>query len=160
MSSEVNCCSSHFFLFFGFSVMFDVPVVAFKPVEGSFDLVGLPVLVDSEDYEGIHIAAGNLVLDLERVSGHKPKLLSQIPTGSSPVEGVILVGSIQKSPTIHSLVSSGHLDVQPVEGKWESCVAATLCLPWASKCFVIAGSDKRGTIFGIYTLSEQIGVSP
>jgi hypothetical protein len=140
--------------------MFDVPVVAFKPVEGSFDLVGLLILVDTEDYEGIHISAAHLANDLERVSGHKPKIWSQIPRESSAIEGTILVGSIQKSPIIRSLVSSRHLDIQPVEDKWESFVTATLSLPWANKCLVIAGSDKRGTIFGIYMLSEQIGVSP
>ncbi|KAL3445818.1 hypothetical protein BJX65DRAFT_319142 [Aspergillus insuetus] len=140
--------------------MFDVPVVSFQPVEASFNLIGLPVLVDSEDYEGIHIAAVNLANDIARVSGIKPEISSRIPTESTSIDGVILVGSIQKSPTIRNLVASGQLDVKPIEGRWESCVTATLCLPWASKCFVIAGSDKRGTIFGIYTLSEQIGVSP
>ncbi|KAJ0415651.1 hypothetical protein BJY00DRAFT_304693 [Aspergillus carlsbadensis] len=140
--------------------MFDVPVVSFQPVDGSFGLVGLPILVDPEDYEGIHIAATNLASDFERVSGHRPQILSEIPPEDSGIDGVILVGSLQKSPTIGNLVSTGQLDVQPVKGKWESCVTATLSLPWAKKCFVIAGSDKRGTVFGIYALSEQIGVSP
>ena len=33
-------------------------------------------------------------------------------------------------------------------------------LPGVDQALVIAGSDKRGTIYGIYDLSEQIGVSP
>ena len=33
-------------------------------------------------------------------------------------------------------------------------------MPGIRSALVIAGSDKRGTIFGIYDVSEQIGVSP
>src|ERR1051326_4832968 len=33
-------------------------------------------------------------------------------------------------------------------------------LPGIDRALVIAGSDKRGTIYGVYDLSEQIGVSP
>ena len=47
------------------------------------------------------------------------------------------------------------LDVSAIEGKWESYLIQTV-----DGNLVIAGSDKRGTIFGIYDLSEKIGVSP
>jgi hypothetical protein len=52
--------------------------------------------------------------------------------------------------------------VSEVEGKWESFTSQVVenPVPGCSKALVIAGSDPRGTIYGIYDISEQIGVSP
>ncbi|KAL7649104.1 hypothetical protein ACMYSQ_012449 [Aspergillus niger] len=142
--------------------MVHTPLVSFKPVEGGVSLPGLPLLVDPGDYEGVQIAARNLADDLEQVTGQKPKILKQKPAGQDdePLDGVILLGSVERSSILRSLIDEGWLDVRQIDGKWESCMTTTLSLPWTKKCFLIAGSDKRGAIFGIYTLSEQIGVSP
>ena len=47
-------------------------------------------------------------------------------------------------------------------GRWEAYVRQTVDhpLPNVDRALVIAGSDKRGTIYGIYEISQQIGVSP
>ena len=60
------------------------------------------------------------------------------------------------------LIRERKLDVAPVAGKWESFVIQVVPqpLPGVDSALIIAGSDKRGTIYGIYDLSEQIGVSP
>ncbi|KAH8817036.1 hypothetical protein F5884DRAFT_242342 [Xylogone sp. PMI_703] len=139
--------------------MFDSQVVDFRPGDGRLDLSGLPVLIDSDDFEGIRIAADNLVTDLERVTEQKSTLLTNLDDDS--IDGLIIVGSLEKSRYIRKLVAEGSLTVGKIEGKWESSV--TILLPSSSlakNCLVIAGSDKRGTIYGIYTLCEQIGVSP
>jgi hypothetical protein len=54
------------------------------------------------------------------------------------------------------------LDVSGIAGMWESAVTAVVerPMPGIRRALVIAGADKRGTIYGIYDLSEQIGVSP
>lgn len=54
------------------------------------------------------------------------------------------------------------LRVDDIEGQWESYVTTMVPepVPGWERALVIAGSDKRGTIYGIYSLSEQIGVSP
>jgi len=59
-------------------------------------------------------------------------------------------------------VAAGKLDVSAIKGKWEGWQVQTLRkpLPGVERALVITGSDKRGTIFGIYEMSEQIGVSP
>jgi hypothetical protein len=46
--------------------------------------------------------------------------------------------------------------------QWESYVLQIVKnpLPGVDAALVIAGSDRRGTIYGIYQLSEMIGVSP
>lgn len=140
--------------------MFDTPIVSFEPVENGFNLQGVHVLIDEDDFEGIHIAAGNLIIDLRRVSGRESYLRAEIDERNGMMDSLVLVGSVKKSRYIRKLVESGALDITKIEGKWESFMTQVLAVPWASNCLVIAGSDKRGAIFGIYSLCEQIGVSP
>ena len=72
---------------------------------------------------------------------------------------MVLIGTIGKSAVIDRLVREGKIDVSPIDGKWESFQIQVVPepLPGVANALVIAGSDKRGTIFGIYDLSEQIG---
>ncbi len=73
-----------------------------------------------------------------------------------------MIGTISKSSIIDRLIREHKLDVSPITGKWEATVVQVVekPMPGVARALVIAGSDKRGTIFGIYDLSEQIGVSP
>ncbi|KAI1338740.1 glycoside hydrolase family 115 protein [Xylariaceae sp. FL0016] len=75
---------------------------------------------------------------------------------------VIIAGTLNHSKFIDNLVSSGKLDISEIEGKWESFVTQIVDnpIPGCSRALVVAGSDTRGAIFGLYDLSEQIGVSP
>ena len=78
------------------------------------------------------------------------------PTTEPDTEYVdIVVGTIGKSAEIDALVSEGKLKVDDINGKWEAFTIQNV-----DGDIVIAGSDKRGTIYGIYDLSEKIGVSP
>ena len=74
----------------------------------------------------------------------------------------VLIGTIGKSAVIDDLIRRHKLDVSGIAGKWESAISTIVDrpMPGIRRALVIAGSDKRGTIFGIYDLSEQIGVSP
>ena len=74
----------------------------------------------------------------------------------------VIIGTLGKSPLIDGLVKSGKLNADAISGKWESFIITTVAnpLPGVDQALVIAGSDKRGTIYGIYEISEQIGVSP
>jgi hypothetical protein len=69
--------------------------------------------------------------------------------------GAICVGTIGKSRLIDGLVKQKKLDVSKVKGQWESFVIDVV-----DGRLVVAGSDKRGTIYGIYEISQRIGVSP
>ena len=109
------------------------------------------VLVSSADWEGVVRAAGDLTQDVQRVTGILPRLVQT----NEPAPASVLVGTLGKSPLIDRLVKAGKLDASSVSGQWESYLIATV-----DDCLVIAGSDKRGTIYGIYDLSEKIGVSP
>jgi len=117
------------------------------------------VFVGADDWRVVQIAAGDLVADVERVTGRKPAL-KQATNGLS--ECAVLVGTLGKSPVIDRLVKEGLLDVRGVQGLWESFVIATVPnpLPGVRRGLVIAGSDRRGTAYGVYELSKRIGVSP
>lgn len=134
-----------------------------EPVAGAFPLVrnqsAAPVLVSPDDYPCVGRAATDLREDVERVSGVKP---ARIDDKGTAARFTVIVGTIGKSPIIDQLVKSGKLDVRSITGMWESFVIATVAapMPGVEQALVIAGSDKRGTIYGIYEISEQIGVSP
>lgn len=126
---------------------------------GAISLVNTSIVVDRKDFEGIHIAAATLAKDIARVTGGADPTVSS-EQSASPC--VIIFGSVQRSTIIRHLVASGKIDTNVIEGKWETWCTALVDAPWngCAKALVICGSDKRGTIFGIYSLSEQIGVSP
>jgi len=117
------------------------------------------IYVDASDHAGVIRAAKDLKSDIARVTGITPPLAQNARTlGSS----TIIIGTIGKSPFIDRLVRDRKINVQPIAGKWESFLIQVVPrpLPGVASALVIAGSDKRGTIYGIYDVSEQIGVSP
>jgi hypothetical protein len=120
----------------------------------------LPLLVSPEDHKGVIRAATDLQHDFLLATGTQPELVQQrkLLKGNT----VIIIGTIGHSPLIDQLVRSKKLDVSQVQGKWEASVTQTIEKPFpgVARALVIAGSDKRGTIYGIYELSEQLGVSP
>jgi len=134
-----------------------------QPVAGYFPLVHEQVAADiyvaDDDWEVARIAAGDLALDVERVTGHRPAL-KHATTGLSAE--TVLVGTIGRSNVVDQLIAAGRLDVAGIQGQWESFVMATVAdpLPGVKQALVIAGSDRRGTAYGVFELSRRIGVSP
>jgi hypothetical protein len=117
------------------------------------------LMVSDNDWPGVLRAVGDLSGDVGRVTGHNaPVVENGVPTGDE----VVLIGTIGRSRLIDALVSNHKLDVSGIAGKWESAVTTVVEHPMKGvrRALVIAGADKRGTIYGIYDLSEQIGVSP
>jgi len=113
---------------------------------------------DACDYKGVVRAIGDLQSDIDSVTGVKPKLV----TSEASTNYEIVIGTLGKSNLIDKLVLSGKFDEKDLKGKWESFIIATIKNPkhGVRQYLVIAGSDKRGTIYGIYELSRQLGVSP
>ncbi|MFA9390381.1 MAG: glycosyl hydrolase 115 family protein [Prolixibacteraceae bacterium] len=129
----------------------DFPVV-------SADKSAATIRYDEADWTGVIRAVGDLQNDINNVTGIKPNLL----TSEASSEYEIIIGTLGKSKLIDQLVKSKKLELKDLEGKWESFVITTIDRPQSGtkKCLVITGSDKRGTIYGIYELSQQLGVSP
>ena len=116
------------------------------------------IYVDANDHAGVVRAVGDLRADVARVTAQTPAITNNVGSSAS----LIIVGTIGKSAVINQLIREKKIDVSSVSGKWESFLIQVVAdpLPGVSRGLIIAGSDKRGTIFGIYDLSEQIGVSP
>jgi hypothetical protein len=133
------------------------------PDPGSFRLVhqgaAANLYVDPSDYAGVVRAAHDLQADILRVTDRNALLTNDEKSLS---EDAVLIGTIGKSRIIDGLIRERKIDLSQIEGKWESTLIQVVShpLPGVTRALVIVGSDKRGTIYGIYDLSEQIGVSP
>ena len=114
------------------------------------------ILIDENEDPGVMIAAQNLQKDFARVSGTPSPLIFQ--PGNAPL---IIVGTLE-SAYIKNLIKTQKIDGTELKGKNEKYLMAVVDHPLdgVKQALVIAGSNKRGAIYGIYELSEQIGVSP
>jgi len=137
--------------------------ISAKKATGSFPLVAggkaAALYVSESDWPGVLRTMRDVQADIKRVTGREPQLLTDAPTSKEPV---VLVGTLGHSPLIDKLVQTGKLDVSNLAGRWETFVVQAIDnpLPGVARALVVAGSDKRGTIYGLYDLSEQMGVSP
>ncbi|MBX7554307.1 glycosyl hydrolase 115 family protein [Streptomyces sp. NPDC004232] len=137
------------------------------PRRGSLALVAgghaLPIVVCAADHPGVLRAVGDLRSDLESVTGVRPALTVLAPGAALPrARECVVIGTIGRSPLVDRLVGAGKLDVTGVRGAWETTVETIVEAPFpgVDRAFVIAGSDQRGTIYGVYDVSRGIGVSP
>jgi len=109
------------------------------------------IVVDEQDWKGVIRAANDLGDDVRKVCGTASPIVNEISSDKYN----IVVGTIGNSNIIDKLVKQRKLDVSRVKGQWESFV-----IDIVDENLVVAGSDKRGTIYGIYEISKRIGVSP
>ncbi len=133
-----------------------------KPEKNSFPLVSkhkpAPLYVSSDDYPGVLKVAEQLQLDIEKVTGVKGPLKNDAING----DFVVIIGTVGKNPLIDKLIADKKINAKEVVGKWDSYAIQTVTkpLPGVKQALVIFGSNKRGSIYGMYDLSAQIGVSP
>jgi len=116
------------------------------------------ILYDNKSTKLDSIAANLLAEDIERVTSFKPAVTTDIAKAKG---NVIIVGNVQSGLVQKFLGKQSLLD-KNLQGKWECFGLKVIDKPSSavSKAFVIAGSDARGTAYGVFTLSEKIGVSP
>lgn len=129
----------------------------------SLELVGAKRLatlyIDADDHWGAARALDDLQSDIERVTGRSPERVSKANELS---KHAVIVGTLGQSQLIDQLVAEGKLDVSEIDGKWDAYRMQVVDKPvkGVDKALVIAGSNMRGVIYGIYDVSEKIGVSP
>ncbi|KAH6685812.1 hypothetical protein F5X68DRAFT_241042, partial [Plectosphaerella plurivora] len=159
------------FLLLPFQVFagFEESLVAFESSAGAIELHNAIIIRDDSDPVGISIAANTLADDFEQITGSKPLVKAWTgtygngtttnSTSGSPV--AIIAGTVD-SPLIRRLERAGKIDVDDIRGKWETLRTSVVANPLAGvgDALVIAGSDMRAVVFGLYTLSEQSGQSP
>jgi len=130
---------------------------------GSFALLSagraVPVIVAADADPAVRHAAGNFAEDLGRVGGSAPQVLDALPNGAPTA---VIVGIAGQGGLVDSLVARGKIDLSQVAGRWEAFGQFVVedPLPGVERALVIAGADPRGAVYGLYDMSERIGVSP
>ena len=117
------------------------------------------LLVDTNDSKTVLLAARLFAEDIERVTRQKAEIKNDVKSASSIC---VIVGTIDNSSVIKELVKKKKIDVTDIKGKWESYLIQVVDNPFkgVKKALVVAGSDRRGTAYGLFELSKQMGVSP
>lgn len=138
-------------------------LIADTATRGSFPLAtpgqATTILRDPDDHRVVAHAADDLADDIRAVTGTRPVVATEI---TAAIHRPVIIGTLGKSRLIDRIAAAGKLDVTRLRGAWESFLIATVDrpLPGIEQALVIVGSDRRGTAFGAYELSEAMGVSP
>ncbi|MGB2870193.1 MAG: glycosyl hydrolase 115 family protein [Bacteroidota bacterium] len=118
-----------------------------------------PICISSREYSGVRLIVGKFQADVESVTGAKPVLSTdRIPRSKE----IVIIGTIGRSQFLRTLIDKKKLDVKGIEGEWESFLIQSVEKPFpgVDRALVIAGSDKRGTMYAVFDLSQRMGVSP
>ena len=128
--------------------------MAFKLADNGFSA---DIILDSNEYSGVKKVAMWLAEDVARVSGSSPNVVSVNPEseGIKDLSGKIIAGTIGKSSLIEKKAAELDIDLTPIKGKREVYGVFV-----KGDTMLVAGSEKRGTIYGLLHLSETIGVTP
>lgn len=118
-----------------------------------------PILLDPGDEKTLGASVEAFAGDIEKVTGHRPQILSTLP---SPAPLTLIVVGTVHSRLIAQLGAEQHLPLAQIAGKWESAATSVVNtpLPGVQRALVVAGSDRRGASFALFELSRQMGVSP
>ena len=112
--------------------------------------------IDTAESAPVQRVVSDFKDDIKRVTGQTPSISKDITLPAGPV---VLVGTLDNSAQIKALVETGKItsaEVDAIKGKWEAYLIKVV----DPNTLAIVGSDPRGAVFGVYELSEQMGVSP
>lgn len=120
------------------------------------ELIGeraLYLSISEDEASVVHIAADMFAQDMELVCGRKP-------LRSSTISGTTIVaGTVGVNPLLNELADQELISLKELKNEWEAFIIKVI--PYNGRSLiVVAGSDKRGTAYGILELSRMIGVSP
>ncbi|KAL3491515.1 hypothetical protein BJX62DRAFT_251356 [Aspergillus germanicus] len=152
-----------FFLLAGCLALLEQKMVTFAPQRDTIPIHNAAVVHDASDPVAIHIAARCVAEDFEKITGRQPRRIvansSDVFTTSAP-ETAIIAATVD-SALIRGLEERGLVNVSDIRGEWETFRTTVLRDYQPGKnALVIAGSDKRAVVYGLYTLAEQCGQSP
>ncbi len=118
--------------------------------------------VEAGTEAGIRRVAEKVTEDFNSVCGRTEKVNILAEGEALFGETAVLFAMCGKSPLLDKLEAAGRLDLSGIQGKWEVYGFFSLeePFPGVKRALIIAGSDKRGTIYGMFRLSELMGVSP
>jgi hypothetical protein len=131
------------------------------PVSSAFALfdkrVAATVVTDPEDAPVVRIAAIDFTRDVELVTGTRP---AHTATANPKGENVVVVGTLGKNRFIDRLIADEKIDATTLRGAWETFLIVSIERPSrdVGHALIVVGSDRRGTAYGAYELSAEIGV--
>lgn len=147
----------------GYAALGDAGYVSTHSQEDALALVTksstATLYVDASDYKGVIRALSDLQADIKSVTGKSVRVVN----GADDLgQHAVIVGTIGKSALIDALIASGKIDPSAIADKWDGYHLQVVNnpLPNVARALVIAGANKRGTTYGIYDVSEEIGISP
>lgn len=164
---RVNMNKCYFVIIFLWGIvssLLEEPLVAFQDAPGALEIDNAVILRDASDPIGVQIATDSLAEDMEEITGTRPQILEwdgeRQPEASA--HPVAIIAATVDSPLVSKLVAEGRAVVEDIQGKWETFRTAVVQspLPGIEHALLITGSDKRGTMYGVFTLAEQMGKSP
>jgi hypothetical protein len=144
----------------------DVPVVKFdrSAASGSFPLVSsgraAELYLAPQDEAHLGLVANAFASDVERVTGVRPRIVHSVENPSAT--NLVIIGIAGESPELRKLANANQLETSSIAGQWESAITTVVQKPFPGvrRALVIAGSDRRGAAYALFTLSRQMGVSP
>ncbi|MBR6979308.1 MAG: glycosyl hydrolase 115 family protein [Prevotella sp.] len=141
------------------------PTISYTVKDGYFPLASTQkattILTDQQDFKVVGIAADILADDVERVTGRRPEHIVTGEQKALPKDAAIVAGTLGHSRLVDWMVDRQKIDVNGIRGKWESFLIITTEHPkHHTPLLLVIGSDRRGTAYGLTSLSEAIGVSP
>jgi len=107
--------------------------------------------VENTAFEGVKRIAAKVALDFKKVGGELPEITDSFTDDVNP----IIFATLGRSQLVDGFIKDGKFDASAIEGKRE-----VYQITFIDNSLLICGSDKRGTIYGMFALSEYIGVSP
>jgi hypothetical protein len=127
--------------------------------KSAFAITSAVIYVDNSETELVKTSATLLQKDIELVTGTKLPIVTAINQAG---KNVIAIGTLQQSPFLKQLIAQRKINPASVSGKWEASLVQTLTNPTKgiANALIVAGNDRRGTAYGVFELSKQIGVSP
>ncbi len=116
------------------------------------------IVVDPADFRVAHIAAHMLADDVERITGKRPAVKEAAPA----THHAVIIGTVGQSHWVDRLAKENKINISRLHGKWEASLWQTVDHPFpgVDRALVIAGSDRRGTAYGVMDLCDAAGVSP
>ena len=119
--------------------------------------------IEKEAYEGVKRIGVRVACDIGLVTSVEPEILTTPQQCKS--DRVVIFATLGRSPFLQALETAGKWSSAQIQGKREVYQIQVIHMPFGNtasvkEALVIAGSDKRGTIYGMFCLSKLCGVSP
>jgi Glycosyl hydrolase family 115/Gylcosyl hydrolase family 115 C-terminal domain len=132
-------------------------IISDKQLPNSFSIKDAFIYVDENDFAVVKRSAELLQSDIEMVTGKKLPIINTI---TSLTKKIIVIGSRERSSVITAWNKLAK--IKPAKKEWEAYCLQTVKSPGKNieSALVISGNDRRGTAFGVFEFSKQIGVSP